>query len=114
MAANNAINNHVFYDNVTTTDETSTCILTINNNASTLNLEFITTGTFSAQIYAGIFDKDHLKPWPALKMSSIDPITSTISDGNYFYEVDVTALDYVKVVLTALTGNLTVRAKVVG
>lgn len=68
MAANNAINNYVFYDNVTTTAETNTCVLAINNNASTLNLEFITTGTFSAQIYAGIFDKDHLKPWPALKM----------------------------------------------
>lgn len=114
MAANSAINNWVFYNNVTTTEETSTCILDVNNNASTLNIEFITTGTFSAQVLGGIFDKDHFKPYPSFKLPALGLISEEITDGNYFYQVDVVAVDYIKIILTDITGSLTVRAKVVG
>ena len=114
MAANNAIKNHIFYDSVTDTTETSTCILEVNNNASTLNIEFITSGTFSAQIYAATFDKEHFKLYPVFKLPTLQLMSGAIIDGNYFYQVDITGVDYIKVVLTAVTGTLTVRAKVVG
>lgn len=116
MAANRKIDAHIFYDNVTTTDETETCILPIDSDASTIMLEFKTTGTFTAKLYGSIFDKevDSFKPYVCFKFPSLNIIDNEINDASYLYQVDVTAIDYLKVVLSAVSGSLIVRGKVVG
>ena len=116
MAANRKIDGHIFYDNVTTTDESDTCIFSINSDVSTIMLDFKSTGTFSVKLYGSIFDKenDSFKPYMCFKFPTLDMIDTEITDDSYLYQVDVTAIDYFKVVITAITGSLAVRGRVVG
>jgi len=116
MAGNIEIDDHVFYDEVSTITETRTAIIDVRNNMSTLMIEFDCDGTFTANILGAIFSKA-FKEIPVIKLQNdaVSLISSSdISDDTYFYQIDVTSLDYVKVILTALTGTITVNGKAVG
>lgn len=114
MASNAKIAEHTFYDNVSTTDETDTCVLAINSNLSFLNVDFISTGTFAATVEGAIIDEKNFRPYPSFKLPTYELIKTEITDGRYFYSIDVTGIDYLKIKLTAITGTLTVRGRGVG
>lgn len=113
MAGNKAMNNWVFYDNATGTD-VGDAIFAIGNDVSTINLEFATNGTFLARVQGGIFDKNHFKPYPCFKLPTLELVSGPIIDGDYFYQIDTTALDFLKIELTQVTGVMLCRGKVVG
>lgn len=60
MAGNKALNNHTFYDNATTTNETDTSTLTIIGDESSMMLEFVSDDVVSAKVYGDIFGKGGL------------------------------------------------------
>lgn len=114
MAANIPKHDHIFYNGVTITDETVDCIMPVVSDESTLMLEIISDGTVSLQVYGSIFDKEHFKLLPVFKFPTLELITTNITDKSCFYQVDLTSVDYIKVVLTSVSDTTTVRGKVVG
>lgn len=114
MAGNRSIHNHIFYDNVSSTDETSTSTMRVESDESTMMLEFSCDDVVSAKVYGDIFGDGGFKQLPVFKYPSIDLIVDNITDQNCFYVVDITGVDYVKVILNSVSNPVTVRAKVVG
>lgn len=113
MANNRSIANHVFFENATTTGKSD---YSITSNASQMTLKIIPTGTFQLKITADVSPKSegNLKHYPCYQLPSMTAITDYITDANYLYSIDLTAIDYLRVEIISLTGSLSVYGKAVG
>jgi hypothetical protein len=114
MADNSSISTFTFYKNVTSILDNATNCFNVTSNASEMTIKFICTGTFQAKVYAGIIDKENMYPYPVFKLPDYTMITDIITDSNCLYNVDLSAIDYIKIELVALTGNISVYGKAVG
>lgn len=113
MAENNSKSNYIFYDSVTSISNTTNAIFSVISDASEMNIVFDCTGTFEAKVYASIFNKNNMKPYPVYKLPDYTMVSS-ITDGSYMYNIDLSGIDYLKVELVSLTGTITVSGKAVG
>jgi len=114
MAENVSKDNYTFYDNVSSINSNTKAIYNVNCDASEMNISFKCTGTFQAKIYAAIMDITDMKAYPCFQLPSFTLIENFITDASCLYNVDISGIDYLKVELISLTGNIIVRAKVVG
>jgi len=114
MGFNSSKSAPTFYENVTTIEEISTSTMHVISDESSMNLEFVCDGTFSAKIYAKVSEKGTFKPYPSFELPSYNLITDTITDDSFIYNIDLTGVEYIKIVLVSLTGTISVYGKVVG
>lgn len=112
MAVNNPIVNFTFHNKTTNIGDGK--IFNVDGKSDTVNLEFITNGTFTAKLMAQVIDETKWYPYECFKKPTFDLITDTITDSNYIYGVDITGISKLKVVVTAVSGELTVLGKAVG
>jgi hypothetical protein len=113
MASNRSIDNHTFFKNQTTTGVSD---YMITSDASEMNLKFECTGTFEVKITADIYPKNINIPYlyPCYKQPTYEPITTTITDGTCLYNVNLSAIDYLRIEILSLTGTISIYGKVVG
>lgn len=88
-------------------------VLSVNSGMSVMKLEFATSGTFTAQIEAQLINQDKWYPYPSFKLPMYDLMSSTITDANYLYEVDLTGITKLRVNLTAVGGSTSVYSRAV-
>ena len=112
MAFNNSISSFTFHDKTTTIGDGA--IFEVTGASNTINIEFITNGTFTAKLMAQVIDETKWYPYECFKKPTYDLITDTITDSNYIYSTDMTGISKLKIVITAISGELTVLGKAVG
>lgn len=111
MATNNTVKNHTFHDAVTVIGTGED--YKVESKATAMNIEFITTGTFTAKIKAQLINPTKWYPYPCFKLPSYDLIETTITSGNFLYNVDLIGVSEIRVEITAISGTLTVLGKAV-
>lgn len=113
MAANRSIANRTFFEDVSTVGVSDFMVL---SDASSMNLKFISTGTFTAKITANLSPKSKggFYPYPCFKLPTYDIIQDVITDDKYIYNVDLTGIDYLRIEIVSISGSLSVYGKVVG
>lgn len=88
---------------------------TINGNANSLMLQFITSGTFTAKVEAQLTDTNTWYTYPCIQLPAMTFITDTFTDKTTLYQVDLSSgISKVRVNLTAVSGAITVYGRVVG
>lgn len=113
MAGNRSLDNHVFFNAATTV---GTSDLTVTSDASSMNLKFVSTGTFQVRITADISPKNSgaMFSYPCFKYPLYEVVSDVITDASFLYNVDLSAIDYLRVEIIAITGALSIYGKVVG
>jgi len=104
------MNNFTFHDRTSTISTGKE--LSVVSGYQTINIDFETTGTFTAQFES----KDLFGDWSpimAVNLTTMTLITST-SDVNSTYQVDLTGLVGFRVNITSITGTISAMGKVVG
>ena len=108
---NACMSNFTFQDNVTTIGTGKE--LGIISGMSSMNLQFISSGTFTAQIEAQLIDTNTWYVYPSFKLPTYDLMSSTITDKSSLYNVDLTGITKIRVNLTVVGSPISVYAKVV-
>lgn len=113
MSANRSIANHVFFENTNTIGLGKEYI--VSSDASQMNLKFICSGSFQAKITADIAPKEEIfKAYPCYQIPDFTKITDIITSANYLYNIDLSAIDYLRIEILSLTGTISAYGKVVG
>ena len=109
--SNYTMSNFIFHNSATQIGNGN--ILTITRDMSSANIQFISTGTFEAQIEAQVIDSNNWYTYPCFKFPNYELTTSTITDGSCIYNIDLTAISKLRVRLVNIAGTLSVYGKVV-
>lgn len=115
MAANSTIKIHTFHSNVTSPSVGTD--YAINGQADLMRLDFdITDGTtFTALIQVKMKYDSDWKPYPVIKDAPTYDISTTVTDATYLYEVDVRAIESIRVELTTVNGTVSeITGRLVG
>jgi len=105
------IDNIIFHNNVTSPNTGLEYM--INGGGNIINIEFETTGTFSATFEAKVNINSTI--WKPISAGNLDTLnlSKIANDKNAIYQVDVTAISLFRVRLSEVNGATTVYGKYV-
>lgn len=110
--ANKKMNDHTFYKNVTAIGTGIEYV--VDEFAKTMNLQFITSGTFTAKLWVKLIDPNEWHLWPCLKYPKYDLIDSEtvfITDKKSIHQVDLVGITALRVQLTSVTGAISIYGR---
>lgn len=101
----------VFHENTSTPSEG--LVYTVNSGVTTINVEFETTGTFTAIFEAKCNDKTTtFKKVMVANLGTLDLVSET-SDATAIYSIDTTGIMFVRINITAVSGTVSVYGRAV-
>lgn len=114
MAGNNKIDTFTFHTNTTAIGNGN--IYSVSGHANEMNLFFKVSsgGTFNAIVEVYSEETENWYPWDVYQRPSYTLMDNGITNANFIYNVDLTAIDKIRVRLTAITGSLFCYGEVVG
>lgn len=113
MAANNAIRIVIFHNKATS--PSSGEIISVENNASALNVDFINISgdaSFSAVVEGKISVQSEWDTIGTINLKTFEPTTSCSTFDTY--QCDLTGWSYVQIKIESISGTIDVIGKVVG
>lgn len=111
MAGNRSIAEISFHENATISADGVTYLNT--NDADTMNIDFMGTGTFTSIVEGkSSYKSDKFDEIMAINLKTYD--MSTMPNTFDTWQVELKGWSYIRVRLTAVTGSVTVLARLVG
>jgi len=108
--ANSAIEFFTFHDGTTTVSNGN--LMDVEQLSNIMNVFFKTTGTFTVIFEGQIEYQGDFYPVPAVNLSSMT-FGTTASDATGIYQIDLSGWSYIRCRVSAITGSLTCKSKVV-
>lgn len=106
---NNTRSNPIFHNKTTVI---STGKVFESEIANTINIQFISTGTFSATFEAQCVDTNLWYPIMSANLKTLK-LSNTVTDSSAIYQVDLVGIPFFRVSITQITGNISVFGKAV-